>query len=132
MAINLRELAESDLATSLEGEYGLPVELTSPDGVIQTTKKDSSDLLQGQILYDTVLVDPATLEQMTVNLPIVSLRRSSLDRIPLAGETWHIKFPTAPSRTAAKMNFLMSADRAPGGGGSIGFIKIYVQKAVQS
>ena len=132
MAINLRELAESDLDHTLEGEYGLPVELTSPDGVIQTTKKDSTDLLQGQILYDTVLTDPATLEQMIVNLPIVSLRRSSLDRIPLPGEPWHVRIPITPSATAAKQDFIASADRAPGGGGSIGFVKLYLQKAVQS
>lgn len=129
---NLRELAESDLDTTLEGDYGLPVELTDPDGVIYTTKKDSIDLLMGQILYDTVLVDPATLEQMTVNLPIVSLRRSSLERIPLAGETWHIRIPITPSLTADKVDFLMSKDRAPGGGASIGFIKLYLQKATQS
>ena len=129
---NLRELAESDLDTTLEGDYGLPVELTDPDGVIYTTKKDSTDLLMGQILYDTVLVDPATLEQMTVNLPIVSLRRSSLDRIPLAGETWHVRIPVTPSLTATKVDFLISGDRAHGGGASIGFIKLYLQKATQS
>ncbi len=129
---NLRELAESDLSTTLEGDFGLPVELTDPDGVIYTTKKDSTDLLMGQILYDTVLTDPATLEQMTVNLPIVSLRRSSLTRIPLAGETWHVRIPITPSLTATKQDFLISKDRAPDGGASIGFIKLYLQKATQS
>lgn len=132
MAIKLRELAESDLSTTLEGEFALPVEITSPDGVIQTTKKDSSDLLQGQVLYDQVLTDPVTLEQMITNLPIVSLRRSSLDRVPLPGETWHLRIPIVPNVTADKVDFIASADRAPGGGASIGFIKLYLQKAVQS
>jgi hypothetical protein len=130
--VNLRELVESDLNDSLEGEYGLPVELTSPDGVIQTTKKGSTDLLQGQILYDQVLVDPASLEQAIVNLPIVTLRKSSLDRVPAAGETWHVRIPITPSASAAKVDFIASATRAPGGGGSIGFVKLYLQKAEQS
>ena len=132
MSVNLRELAEEDLNDSLEGEFGLPVELTDPDGVKYTTKKDTTDLLQGQILYDQVLSDPATLEQLIVNLPIVTLRRSSLERIPLAGETWHVRIPVTPSATATKADFIASADRAPGGGGSIGFIKLYLQKAAQS
>ena len=50
MAVNLRELAESDLAETLEGEFGLPVILTDPAGVRQT--------VEGQILYDTVILDP--------------------------------------------------------------------------
>ena len=130
--LNLRELGESDLSATLEGEFALPVELTDPNGVKYTTKKGSTDLLQGQILYDTVLADPITLEQMTVNLPIVSLRRSSLTRIPLPGETWHVRIPITPSADADKVDFIASADRAPGGGASIGFVKLYLQKATQS
>ena len=123
--VNLRELAESDLATSLEGDFGLPVELIDPDGV----KYDS---VNGQILYDQVRVDPATLGQMVVNNPIVSLRRSSLTRIPLAGETWHVRIPITPSVDAEKVDFLIDTDQPPEGGASIGFIKLYLKKAVQS
>jgi hypothetical protein len=130
--VNLRELVESDLETSLEGEFGLPVELTDPDGVIYTTKKGSTDLLTGQILYDTVLTSPETLEQMTVNEPIVSLRRSSLTRIPLAGETWGIRIPTSPSLSAPMEDFILTPTRAPEGGASIGFIKLYPQRAIQT
>jgi hypothetical protein len=130
--VNLREQAESDLATTLEGDFGLPVELTDPDGVIYTTKTGSTDLLMGQILYDQVRVDPATLGQMVVNNPIVSLRRSSLVRIPLAGETWHVRIPITPSLTAEKVDFLIDTDQPPEGGASIGFIKLYLKKAVQS
>ena len=129
---NLRELAESDLDTTLEGDYGLPVELTDPNGVIYTTKKDSTDLLMGQILYDQVRVDPGTLESMVVNNPIVSLRRSSLTRIPLAGETWHVRIPITPSVDAEKVDFLIDTDQPPEGGASIGFIKLFLKKAVQS
>ena len=130
--VDIRELAESDLSVTLEGDYGLPVELTDPNGVIYKTKKDSTDLLQGQILYDQVRADPATLESMVVNNPIVSLRRCSLDRIPLAGETWHVRIPITPSVDAEKVDFLIDADQPPEGGASIGFIKLFLKKAVQS
>ena len=60
--VNLRELAESDLAISLEGDFGLPVELIDPDGV----KYDS---VNGQILYDQVRADPATLDLSPVDWP---------------------------------------------------------------
>ena len=51
---NLRELAESDLGTTLEGDFALPVELIDPDGVKQS--------LVGQVLYDTVEFNPETGE----------------------------------------------------------------------
>ena len=123
--VNVRELAEDDLATTLEGDFGLPVELIDPDG----TKYDG---LEGQILYDTVSVNPETVEQMVVNNPIVTLRRSSLSRVPAPGETWHVKIPTTPNRTAEKESFICSPTRGQGGGGSIGFVKLYLQRIGQS
>lgn len=122
---NLRELGESDLAITLEGDFHLPVELIDPDGVIHTG-------LKGQVLYDTVVVDPETMEPMTVNNPIVSLRRSSLTRVPEAGEKWVVKIPTTPSTTAPFEDFLISPTRPPGGGASIGFIKLYLNRMEQS
>lgn len=120
---NLRELIASDLGTTLEGDFALPVELIDPDGAEQS--------LVGQVLYDTTTLDPDTGEPVTVSNPIVSLRRSSLNRIPLAGESWVVRIPTTPSTTAPLEEFLMSKIKPPAGGASIGYIKLYLSRVEQ-
>jgi hypothetical protein len=122
--MNLRELAESDLLTTLEGEWALPVTLISPDAETQTG-------IMGQVLYDTVRVNPETGEDMVVGNPVVSLRRSSLNRVPLSGENWIVKIPTIPSFTAPLEDFVIDPTRPIEGGRSIGFIRLYLRKVVQ-
>lgn len=134
---NLREQMEEDLAITLEGEWGLPVELIGPDGQEITTSANSPDPqnplpLMGQVLYTTIRVSPATGEEVIANAPVITLRRSSLARIPVPGETWHIKFPKDPSLTAQLDDYVFSIDRASEGGRSLGFIRFYPTKAVQS
>ena len=125
MAVNLRELAEKDLGASLEGEWSLPVNLVDPDGV-------RYDGLRGQILFDIVRVNPETGEEVTVKTPVVSLRRSSLARVPEPGENWIVEIPETPSELADKIQHVLSPTRPPEGGGSIGFIRLYLQLVEQS
>ena len=127
----LRERIEADLAITLEGEYGLPVELISPDGEKINTKKDTTEQLVGQILYDTRTGNPDTGEVVIDNNPIVTLRRSSLSRIPKSGEKWSVKIPIEPKADASLVNFVLTATRSNEGGASIGFIRLYLQKAEQ-
>ncbi len=135
--INLRERAESDLKHTLEKEYGLPVILTDPDGVKYDKSENSADPdnpddLTGQILYSFVSVNPETGEEVVANNPIVSLRRSSLARVPVAGETWLFQIPVIPKYTADKIPFIMDAGRVPEPDGSIGFIRYHLTKAEQA
>jgi len=122
--MNLREQAEADLAATLEdpGDWGLPVILISPDGEIQE--------LYGQIVYDTRRFDPEIGMDVVVHQPVVTLRRSSLIRVPAAGEKWAVRIPELPSSTAAKITHAI--ERAPEGGKSIGFIRLYLTKAIQA
>jgi len=122
---NLRELAESDLATTLESvdEWGLPVELVDPDGVEYTG-------LYGQVLYDSLKDNPETGGQIVVNKPVVTLRRSSLTRVPIPGERWAVRIPTTPSTTAALETFLL--DEASELGGSLGIVRLYLIRTAQS
>lgn len=119
---NLREIAEADLATTLESptDFGLPVDLTDPDGAQQT--------VNGQILSAIVRNNPDTGEPVIVNNPVVVLRRSTLNRVPVAGEKWHIRMAIDPSRTAVKQDFVLDPARSPEGGQSIGFIRLYVHR----
>ena len=123
--MNLRERTEQDLAYSLEGDWALPVTLISPDGETQAD-------IGGQVLYDTVRVNPDTGEDMVVNKPVVSLRRSSLDRVPVEGEKWIVKIPLDPRTDAALADFMLDPTRPPEGGRSIGFIRLYLRKVIQS
>lgn len=116
--MNIRELIETDLETTLEGDYGLPIELIDPDGVEYTD-------LTGQVLYDS-------LDENDVfsGHPVVVLRVSSLTRVPVDGENWAVKIPESPSTTAPLVTYLW--DKPMQHGKSIGFIKLYLTKTVQS
>ena len=135
---SLRERVEEDLGITLEdpNQWGLPVELTGPDGIEIKTSANSPDpenpsLLYGQVLYNTVRQN-AEGEPVVTPLPVIVLRRSSLARIPQDGERWFIKFPQDPSLTAEMADYTLNADQATEGGRSIGFIRLYPKKAVQS
>lgn len=137
--MSLREQMEKDLAITLERpeDWGMPVELTGPDGKVYNTSANSidpsnPDPLHGQVHYTSVRFSPETGEEIVENKPTVSLRRSSLERVPQDGEKWFIKFPEDPSLTADMKNYALTLDRATEGGRSIGFIRLYPTKLVQS
>ena len=121
---NIRELVESDLGQTLEGEYGLPVELVDPDG--------NEYSLNAQVIYHRQKFNPDTGETITVNEMVVTLRRSSMSRVPEPGENWLLRAPKDPSTTATLENFIITPTRSVEGDRSIGFIRLYPQKATQS
>lgn len=126
---NLRAAIESDLHDSLEGEFGMAVELISPNGEQQIySLNNSSELLTGQVLYFSRRVDPETGETIVVNQPVVSLRISSLTVIPQPGENWYIKMPISSVEGAEKQRFVFTPTRSIEHGQDIGFIRIYPQK----
>jgi len=131
MTVNLREKAEQDLSITLEGAFSLPVILVDPDGVTHDAVGDGDIPLTGQVLYDTVVEDPVTGGRVVINEPIVVLRRSSLTRVPVAGEKWSVKIPIDPSTTGTLVTHMIDPTKSPEGGRSIGFIRLYLKKAVQ-
>jgi len=128
--VGLRAEIEEALGETLEAEFGLPVVLTSPDGVrYSTSANDPTAELVGQVLYDTVSQDTDG-NQILDHRPVVTLRRSSLTRVPAAGEKWSVEIPTTPRADSPRETFLV--ERASEDGGSIGFIRLYLRKAAQS
>ena len=128
--MNLRVQAEQDLHDTLEDSagWGLPVVLIDPDGNrIDKSANNPEEDLSGQILYDTTVVNPETGLDMIVHKPVITLRRSSLSRIPAAGEKWMAEIPEIPDPTAAKV--LHRVERAPEEGKAIGFIRLYLSMA---
>lgn len=127
-----RAIIESDLRETLEGDFGLPVELIAPDGTKQLySANDPTELLQGQILYDSLIQDPNTGLDVVVHKPVVSLRRSSLTTVPDAtpGQNWAVRIPLEPSVSAPKMTFRIG--RVTEGGDSIGFVRLYLERIEQ-
>lgn len=100
----------------------MPVTLIGPDGVRQSN-------LLGQVLYDIVRLNPETGEEVVVETPVVTLRRSSLARIPQAGEKWLVEIPVTPSTTATTEQYTLG--KPPEGGRSLGVIRLYLQKIEQ-
>ena len=119
---NLREIIEKDLEVSLEGDYALPVVLIGPDGTVYTEKVNGDDLV-GQVLYSSLKFDPDTGAQVVVPQPVVTLRVSSLQRVPADGEAWGVKIPITPSTTAPLKEFSMER---PVEANTIGFIRLYL------
>ncbi len=127
--INLRAQIEKDLGDSIESEWKMPVELTGPDGITQKySVNNPSALLGGQILYYTQSINPETGETIIVNKPVVSLRVSSLTRVPQSGEKWYIKMPVSPIANSPFKDYVFTPTRAIEDGQDIGFIRIYPQK----
>ena len=126
---NLRATVESDLATTLEAEWGMPVELTTPDGQTQKYNVNNpSERLKGQVLYFSRSENPVTGEPKIVNQPVITLRISSLIRVPQVGETWHLRCQTSPRPGAPFQDFVFTPDRSTEDGTDIGFIRIYPQR----
>jgi hypothetical protein len=124
---NLRVRAENDLAESLEGDFRIECELTNPDGETQIYKKGSTtEKLAGQFLNFSQSENPATGEEVIVQQPVMTLRVSSLNRIPVAGENWYIKVYDAVAGDTKK--YVATATRSPENGSDIGFIRLYLQK----
>jgi hypothetical protein len=130
---DLRAQIEIDLHESLEGEWKMAVELTSPSGETQKYSKNNPDeLLGGQILYFTRRENPNTGEIEVVNQPVVTLRISSLNIVPQNGEKWYIKMPISPVANTEKESFVFTPTRSIESGTDIGFIRIYPQKIINT
>lgn len=121
---NLRALVESDLETTLEGDWAFDIRLTPPDGVPFPAR--------GQVLYNMVRHDAMSGERVVYDTLVVTLRRSSLRVVPVAGETWLVECPVAPTVGAPVGQYVFSPVRPPEGGAGLGFIRLYLQLVEQS
>lgn len=134
--MSLRQLAENDLAHTLEDSdgFGLPVVLIGP-GETGASRQDTNtltgDSLTGQILYDTVRMDAESGADVITEEPIITLRRASLSRVPASGERWLLQIPASPRAGASMIDYILDGSRSVQGGRSIGFIRLYPKKAKQ-
>ena len=121
----MREAIERSLGEALENSsygFGLPVILISPDGIRQE--------LTGKIVYDHKVFDPEIGSTMVVHRPVVTLRKSSLRRVPRSGEKWICKIPTTPSVTGTIGTYITQDPETDGS--SIGFIRLFLVSTKQA
>lgn len=130
--MNIREhIATNGLKLSIEGGFGLPVELIAPDGT-EIKLNEVGETLKGQILYDADGIDPETGDLIVVKETTVSLRITALSAVPVSGENWAVKIPVNPAFPTVLTQFLIDSDKAITTGQSMGFIKLYLKDAEQS
>lgn len=127
---NLREQMEADLEVVLEdyqNGFALPVILVAPNGVRQEFSANDPNTprtipLTGRVVYSRFDIDSATGVPCRIDNPIVTLRRSSLDRIPLAGELWSVQIPKEPRIDADLETYV--TELPPRDGRSFGWIQL--------
>jgi hypothetical protein len=132
---NLRTLAEKDLRDTLEGEFGLPVVLIVGDGASSARYDKTTDgrPLVGQVLWSQPTINPDTGEKIAIYAPVVTLRRSSLPRVPKSGEDWIVLLPEGPADTGVpSVAYRMDPAYAVEGGKSLGKVRIPLVAAKQA
>ncbi len=135
---NLRNLAAADARELNIKDYGMLVEFKGPESTGTTYNTDAitgEPLRAVQILSDYRKFDPVAGEEITITEPIVVMARASLERIPLPGEKWFLRFPLDPDSDITPENgepYVLSNLRSPEGGRSLGLIRFYPTKAIQS
>jgi hypothetical protein len=130
--MGLRDRVRQDCKALNQKDWGQLITLIDPTGNIINIDATTGDPLRAlQILYDYRRVNPSTGGEMIVNEPVVILHRDSLIRVPQPGEKWIIKMPIDINSTVIQ-DFIITPTRSPEGGRSIGFIRLYPQKAKQA
>ena len=122
-------MIERDLAVTLEGDYGDAATLVGPDGTVYTTNTLGKPIA-GRLVYDHAEVN-ANGETVIVHSPCLTLRTSTLPRVPAFNERWMIKVPKSVTDPTTSL-FFLDADRPPVDSSSIGFRKYYLFSGVQS
>lgn len=131
--MTLRATVEKDLKLTLEGDFKLPVILIDPDGnTIDKSANEPLEDLTGQVMFDTIIENPDTGREIITGKPVVTLRRSSLSRVPTDTDypKWFVKIPVSVLVGALIETFNLA--RPPEGGSSHGFVRLYLMKAEQS
>jgi hypothetical protein len=120
--MNIKSLAEKDLQTTLEGEFGIPIVLTAPDGSVISKTVDGRPLLcKAAWAQPTINADG---QEVVVPNPVVWLRRASLARTPKSGEKWFVRIPVSPAEGAEMGNFLIDENYAVSGGRGLGRVRL--------
>ena len=121
--MDLRALAEKDLSQTVEGDFGTPVILVDPDGE-HITETIEGDTLKGRVLWTRKETNLDTGEPVMVPSPLVTLRESSLSRVPKTGEKWLVKIPSGPRPGSPIVEYLIDFASVVEEGRNLGTINL--------
>lgn len=120
----IRQMLEADLSVTLSGaDYGIPVKLIGPDGLDYSTDINGNPVA-GRFVYDHAEVTEDGIATV-VHSPVLTLRTSTLKRVPQAAEAWEIKAPMSVTN-AALTSFILDPGRPPEDGKSMGIRRFYL------
>ena len=127
--INLPQINERALATSLEGAWGSNVTLIGPDGALQPVRGQVTNE-PARVGQDSRGISHGGRNSMTVYRSVVVLRRSSLDPVPDDTEEWACLVPLNPGDEEPSV--LLYLEEIPDGSRSHGMITLRLTKTRQS
>lgn len=129
--VSARMMVKDDAKFILEGDFASvdangagTITLIDPDGA-------KYEGIKGRIDYDYAKLD-SDGQSVLVHEPVIQVALLSLTRVPKAGENWFVLMPVAPDVGASIETFKLGASRAPEAGETIGFIRLYPQRVIQS
>jgi hypothetical protein len=121
---------EGDLGDTIEGEFGVPVTLLTPSGGRISETVDGRPLL-GKVRWSQTDVNLEAGVTAAVFSPVVTLRRSSLPRLPKTGEAWAVIIPESGTPGAPPETFALDGSYAVEEGRTLGKIRLPLVKAKQ-
>ena len=114
---------ERDLGTTIEGAFSVPVVLVSPDGERIEKTADGRPLC-GFVRWTRKETSPEGGEPIVVHAPVVTLRLSSLSRVPATGEKWFVQIPECLRMGAPMADYLLDVSAAVEAGRSLGTVTL--------
>lgn len=124
--MNIRNhIATDGLDKSLGGNLGMDVKIKYADGSTQTG-------LRAMVLYDKIVIDPESGEEIVIKETSVTLSKYRLNQPINAGDKIYIEYPKSPDDQTVKLYEIMDGDKAPIENGSIGYITIYPKTTDQA
>jgi hypothetical protein len=125
--MNIPALAESDLAFTIEGDFAVPVTLIDPEGTF-IEQSLNGGRLRGKVRWARVAAS-ADGVPFSVDAPALTLRRSSLPRIPQSHrEQWVVIMPSGPREDAPLEYWELDKGSSVEGGRTLGKITLPLVK----
>ena len=121
----LRIEAEADLGEMLETDFGQTIKFKSPN-------TGNTFEVQGRFDLYPSRENPDTGQIMVISDASATVRNSSMEEIPKAGEFWSVMAQPEPIENAPFENFVMTPDQAPEPAKRMGWMIMFLQLVEQS
>lgn len=130
--MTLRKLAANIAKVAIK-KFKTECVLIGPESTGTRYETDvNGDQLVCQLLSGRTTLSPDSGEEMVVFEPVAIFHRSSLQRIPVDGETWVLIAALDPELPDVKTTMSQDTSKSIEGGRSLGVIRLYMSQVKQS